>query len=112
MRRQLKADLSLVAVTVVWGASFPIMSVAFKNIPPYSFIAIRYWLAAIILGLFFINKIRDNGKKALVPGILIGIALGMGSILQAVGLTFTTPSKSGFITGLRVRLLQLQHIQL
>jgi drug/metabolite transporter (DMT)-like permease len=102
MTKQLKADLSLIAVTVVWGASFPIMSIAFKSVPPYSFIAMRYILSALILGMFFIKKFKSLNKDMFKPGILIGLALGVGCILQAVGLVYTTPSKSGFITGLNV----------
>ncbi|ERI94788.1 putative membrane protein [Clostridiales bacterium oral taxon 876 str. F0540] len=107
MTKQLKADLSLIAVTIVWGASFPIMSVAFKSIPPYSFIAIRYILAGLILGIFFIKKFRNFNSEMLKPGILIGLSLGLGCILQAVGLLYTTPSKSGFITGLNVVLVPI-----
>ena len=102
MTRQLKADLSLLAVTVVWGASFPIMSIAFKSVPPYSFIAMRYILSALILGIVFIKRFKSFNKEMLKPGIWIGLALGIGCILQAVGLLYTTPSKSGFITGLNV----------
>lgn len=102
MTKQLKADLSLLVVTVVWGASFPIMSIAFKSVPPYSFIAIRYILSALILGAAFMKKFKSFNKEMLKPGILIGLALGIGCILQAVGLVYTTPSKSGFITGLNV----------
>lgn len=107
MTKQLKADLSLLAVTVVWGASFPIMSIAFKSVPPYSFIAIRYILSGLILGIFFIKRFNNFSREMLKPGILIGIALGIGCILQAVGLTYTTPSKSGFITGLNVVLVPI-----
>lgn len=107
MTKQLKADLSLLAVTVVWGASFPIMSIAFKSVPPYSFIAMRYILSGLILGIFFIKRFNNFSREMLKPGILIGIALGIGCILQAVGLTYTTPSKSGFITGLNVVLVPI-----
>jgi drug/metabolite transporter (DMT)-like permease len=102
MTKQFKADLSLLAVTVVWGASFPIMSIAFKSVPPYSFIAMRYILSALILGIVFIKRFKGFNREMLKPGILIGLALGVGCILQAVGLVYTTPSKSGFITGLNV----------
>jgi drug/metabolite transporter (DMT)-like permease len=81
------------------------MSVAFKSVPPYTFIAIRYILAALILGVFFVNKFKNFNIKMLLPGILVGAALGLGCILQAVGLLYTTPSKSGFITGLNVVLV-------
>lgn len=107
MGNQLKADLSLAAITVVWGASFPIMSVAFKSVPPYSFIAIRYLLAGLILALIFMKKFKNINKPTIIAGIVIGCTLGMGSILQAVGLLYTTPSKSGFITGLNVILVPI-----
>jgi hypothetical protein len=45
MTKQLRADLSLLAVTVVWGASFPIMSIAFKIVPliySYKIFAFRF----------------------------------------------------------------------
>ncbi|MCM8712035.1 DMT family transporter [Clostridium sp. SYSU_GA19001] len=105
MTKQLKADLSLILVTVVWGASFPVMSVALKSVPPYSFIAIRYTLAAIILALIFFKKLKNFNKKVIKAGVLVGLALGAGSMLQAVGLIYTTSSKSGFITGLNVILV-------
>lgn len=107
MSRQLKADLSLILVTVVWGASFPIMSIALKSVPPYSFIALRYILASIILGLIFIKKFRGFKKNMIIPGILVGLSLGFGCILQALGLMYTTSSKSGFITGLNVVLVPI-----
>lgn len=107
MDNQIKADLSLVAVTVVWGASFPIMSVAFKSVPPYSFIAIRYLIAGLILALIFIKKFKSLNKATIIAGVVVGSSLGLGSILQAVGLLYTTPSKSGFITGLNVILVPI-----
>lgn len=102
MTKELKAELSLLAVTVVWGASFPIMSTALKYIQPYSLIALRYFIAALLLGIIINKKIMTADKKTIEAGILIGISLFLGCTLQVMGLKFTTPSKSGFITGLNV----------
>lgn len=102
MTKELKAELSLLAVTVVWGASFPIMSIALKYIQPYSLIALRYFIAALLLGIIINKKIMTADKKTIEAGILIGISLFLGCTLQVMGLKFTTPSKSGFITGLNV----------
>lgn len=107
MSKQLKGDLSLLLVTLVWGTSFPIMSIALKDVPPYSFIAIRYALAGIILAVFFIRKLKNIKLNTIKGGIYVGIALGFGVILQALGLVYTTPSKSGFITGLNVVLVPI-----
>jgi drug/metabolite transporter (DMT)-like permease len=102
MNRQLKGDLGLLGVTLLWGTSFPIMKVFLKDIPPYSFIAIRYFLSAIILAIIFNKKIRNINKDTIKAGIFIGLPLCLGSILQILGLLYTTPSKSGFITGFSV----------
>lgn len=102
MTKELKADISLVAVTVFWGLSFPIMSVALKTIPPYSYIAIRYTIGAIILGTFFRKKLKSISIKDFKIAGIIGVTLLIGIILQVVGLTYTTSSKSAFITGLNV----------
>lgn len=107
MTKELKAELSLLAVTVVWGASFPIMSTALKYIQPYSLIAIRYIIAALFLGIIINKKIMAADRKVLKAGILIGISLFLGCTFQAMGLKFTTPSKSAFITGLNVVLVPL-----
>ena len=102
MTRELKADLSLLLVTVVWGASFPVMSLMLKYIQPYSFIAIRYFLSGAILAIIFHKRFRYINKKTMNAAAIIGITLFLGSVFQVVGLVYTTPSKSGFITGLYV----------
>jgi drug/metabolite transporter (DMT)-like permease len=107
MRKQLKGDISLLLVTIAWGTSFPIMSIALKDIPPYSFIAIRYAFAGIILGVFFIKRFKNISLNTIKGGVFVGAALGFGVILQALGLVYTTPSKSGFITGLNVVLVPI-----
>lgn len=102
VKKEMKADLGLLGVTVVWGTSFPIMSVVLKYVKPYTLISSRYLLAGVILSLFFIKRLKKADKKTLLAGFYIGLSLLFGSGLQILGLMYTTPSKSGFITGLNV----------
>jgi drug/metabolite transporter (DMT)-like permease len=102
MRQELKADLALIGVTVFWGTSFPIMSIVLKSMPPYSFIAIRSTLGAMLLSAVFYKSFRKIKFKDIKAASLIGVSLLIGMIFQVVGLIYTTPSKSGFITGLNV----------
>jgi drug/metabolite transporter (DMT)-like permease len=102
MTKELKADLSLIGVTALWGASFPLMSMALKDIPTFSFIAIRYTLSALILAVVFYKNFKNISKITLKSGFIIGIVLFSGVAFQVAGLVYTTPSKSGFITGLNV----------
>jgi drug/metabolite transporter (DMT)-like permease len=100
--RQLKAELSLLAITIFWGASFPIMSIALKDVPPYTFIALRNLLGALLLAIVFYKRLKNINKKLILGATFIGVSLFLGSVFQMVGLVYTTPSKSGFITGLNV----------
>jgi drug/metabolite transporter (DMT)-like permease len=102
MRQELKADLALIGVTVFWGTSFPIMSIVLKSMPPYSFIAIRNTIGAALLAAVFYKSFRKINLKDIKAALLIGVSLLIGMIFQVVGLIYTTPSKSGFITGLNV----------
>ncbi len=102
MRQELKADLALLSVTLVWGTSFPIMSVALKETGPYTFLAYRYLVASLILLFVVFKRLKTIDKKTLEAGLFIGFPLFVGCILQIVGLVYTTPSKSGFLTGMNV----------
>lgn len=102
MTKEIKADLSLLLITVVWGGTFPITSVILKYVPPYSLIALRYLLAGLVLASIFYKKLLAMNRRTLKAGLLIGISVFLGTALQVVGMLYTTPSKSGFITGLNV----------
>jgi len=102
MTKQLKAELSLLSVTVVWGGSFPATSLALEYVPPYSLVALRYLVAGLILAVIFYKRLKNMNKETLKAGLFIGISIFIGTVLQVVGMLYTTPSKSGFITGLYV----------
>ncbi|MDW8800612.1 DMT family transporter [Clostridium sp. A1-XYC3] len=107
MTRELKADLSLLLITIIWGVTFPITSVILKYVPPYSLIALRYLLAGLILAAIFYKRLKTMNKETLKAGLLIGTSIFVGTALQVIGMLYTTPSKSGFITGLNVVIVPL-----
>lgn len=107
MRQELKADLALLSVTLVWGISFPLMSSALEYVGPYTFLAMRYLVAAIFLLPIVFKRLKNIKNKTVKGGVFIGLALFIGSILQTVGLVYTTPSKSGFLTGINVVLVPI-----
>lgn len=102
MSKQLKADLALLAVTAVWGSTFVITKNILNNISTYNFLALRFILAFIISGIIFYKNMLKIDKKTILYGFLIGAILFLGYAFQTIGLNYTTPSKSGFITGFSV----------
>lgn len=96
--------VGLVAVTVVWGATFVTVKEAVEEIPPFEFLTIRFALAWMALALLFpvrLSRLRTLGES-LRPGILAGIWLAAGYATQTLGLQRTSATNAGFITGLFV----------
>ncbi|MBM7615207.1 DMT family transporter [Alkaliphilus hydrothermalis] len=102
MTKQLKADLALLMVTIIWGSSFVLSKNALAYLPTYNFLAVRFILAALISAIIFYKNIISMDKDTLRYGLLIGVILFAGYAFQTVGLNYTTASKSGFITGFSV----------
>lgn len=102
-----KAELLLVVITVVWGATFVVVKGALADASPLVFIAIRFSLAGLLLAVVLGRGVLGLGWDVLGPGVLQGVFLFGGYALQTWGLMFTTPSKSAFITGFSVVLVPL-----
>lgn len=100
-----KAELLLVMVTAIWGATFVIVKGALAEASPLPFIALRFTAAGLLL-LLVLARGRVE-RAALVPGVVLGVFLFAGYAFQTWGLLYTTPSKSAFITGSSVILVPL-----
>ena len=105
MSRSLKAHILLVLVTFVWGATFVQIKDALHDISPLLFNAVRMTLAAVALALIYRKQVAELRKPALKAGLLVGLFLALGYEFQTTGLNLTTPSKSGFLTGVSVVLV-------
>ena len=99
--------LALVAVTAVWGATFVMVRDAVASIPPSTFVAYRFLVAAALLALARPRALTARRPGMLAAGIVTGVALFAGYAFQTVGLQYTTASNAGFITGLSVVLTPL-----
>lgn len=97
------ADGVLVVVTAIWGSSFVVVQDAVRLADPFTFLVLRFTLAAALLTLVDRRALAD--RKLIVAGVWLGALLFVGFITQTAGLQFTTPSRSGFLTGLSVLLV-------
>lgn len=105
------ADLILLWVTFVWGATFVMVKNAIAVLPPFSFNAIRFSLAALALAcliwLGHRSVLARWDRHLFKGGGQIGLWLFAGYAFQTFGLLFTTSAKAGFITGLSVVMVPL-----
>ena len=101
------ADGSLLAVALVWGATFVIVKNAIETMPVYQFLVIRFTLAFILIALSCFKTLKNFTLKEIKIGVILGIFLFLGYAFQTVGLQYTSASKAGFITGMAVVLVPL-----
>jgi drug/metabolite transporter (DMT)-like permease len=101
-------DGSLVAVALVWGATFVLVKQALADVSTLLFLTLRFSAAAAALAFVFRREFRaPNARASLLRGAFAGIFLFGGYVLQTAGLKFTSASKAGFITGLYVPLVPI-----
>ena len=96
------AVLSLFLTAAIWGLSYSAQAEAMKTMSPLIFVFLRYLLGTLmLLPAIFFNKKRPD-KTLFTGGILCGICLAGGEILQQFGLLYTSAGKAGFLTALYV----------
>ena len=101
------ALIALIAVTAVWGVTFVQVKDAVAVYPLFAFLAVRYAIAAGVLGVPAAPRVRSLGRPGLAAGVVLGVLGALGIGLQTAGLHRTTVSSTGFITGLYVVLTPL-----
>lgn len=98
-----RADAVLVSITAFWGVTFVVVKDAVVLADPFTFLALRFALGAVLLTLAAWRGIR--GAALVRAGTGLGVLLFVGFAAQTSGLQFTTPSRSAFLTGLSVLLV-------
>jgi drug/metabolite transporter (DMT)-like permease len=92
----------LMAVAAVWGGAFVAMKETLTRLDVISFLGWRFLIATFLLIIFRPRFFTKLSRTDFLKGICAGAFLGSGYIAQNVGLTLTTVSKTGFITGLYI----------
>jgi drug/metabolite transporter (DMT)-like permease len=102
------ADLALLVLTLVWGTTFTLVKrVLDAGTSPGVFLSLRFGLATAVLGALWLLRRSRTSPGLCRDGGMLGLAMFAGFALQTIGLRFTTPARSGFITGLAVVIVPL-----
>jgi drug/metabolite transporter (DMT)-like permease len=111
-KRQLIGSLILTLTAVIWGTAFAFQRSGVDRIEPITFTAARMTLSAVAVGLVVLFQRKDSNtdiaqqktKKAntIAGGLSCGFFLASASILQQMGIVYTSAGKAGFITALYV----------
>ncbi len=102
MKKQFRAELLLFISTFIWGSTFVFVKGSLSEASPLFFIALRFWIATVILFLVVVKTLPNLTKSTLFHGAVLGLLVYVGFATQTVGMEYTTASKSAFFTGLLV----------
>jgi len=105
--KRVRADLALLFCSFVWGATFVVVKDALSDASVFVYLAVRFSLAAVVMGVIYWRSLRTLDRRTLWAGVQIGFFMFGGYAFQTTGLGFTTPSKAALITGSSVILVPL-----
>lgn len=88
--------LALILANIIWGAAVPIFKLSIANIPPFIFLFIRFFIAALIFAPGVIAKYQPLAKKdmkniffASISGFTLAIAFLFLGLQKAPSLNFS-----------------------
>lgn len=104
MRRETKAIAETMATAILWGTSFPVISVGIKaGLGPLDFVFLRFAMAApILLVVAFVTRRDIMGLLRTRPVWVLGFLNAVGFLSQFVGQQFTDPSVAALLVNLSV----------
>lgn len=100
-----KAELALVLITLIWGATFVVVKRALDDVSALLFIALRFSAATLLLALVYRRRLALSARSW--GGVLAGLCLFLGYAFQTAGLRLTGAAKAAFITGMFIVLVPL-----
>jgi len=91
-RRQ--AVAGLVLVCLVWGTSFTVIKQTLHYTSPLILLGVRFGVATLVIA----GSLRGLTRKEAAGGLVLGGLFWAGFVFQTIGLQYTTPSRSAFLT--------------
>ena len=108
--QKLKGNMILLLTALIWGVSFIAQSKGVEEISPLAFNGIRSVLGGLVLlpVIFLLDRakkkkgmpVQKMDKTLILGGVICGVCLCVASTLQTIGMVYTSPGKSGFLTAL------------
>lgn len=118
MKNQIKSSTLLILATIIWGSAFVSQKVGMDHIGPFTFQAVRCFMAVMgmLVVIFFLDRNKTDGKtylsrwkdtKLWKGGLLCGIPLFLACNLQQLGLVEADSGKSAFLTAMYIVLVPI-----
>ncbi|MEH7523410.1 DMT family transporter [Bacillus sp. JJ1503] len=102
MNTQLKADFTMLVVTLFWGSSYLFMKMGLESIQGFNLIALRFGIAFVLAGLVFYKRFMHIDFQTIKYGFLLGTILFSAISVVTIGVKSTSVSNAGFLFSLAV----------
>ncbi|SJZ94541.1 DMT family transporter [Consotaella salsifontis] len=100
------ANSLLLLAGAIWGMGFIAQSSAMDAVGPWTYTAVRFALASLSVLPFAVREARRApqplSRRDWHGFLVVGAMMFLGSIIQQVGIAFTSVTNAGFLTGLYV----------
>lgn len=114
----LRQSALLLLAATIWGVAFVAQSVGAEYVGPFTFLASRSVIGMVVLLPYIwlwdrkkgLKEVQVDRKKSIIGGVCCGCLLFIASILQQIGIQYTTVGKSGFITAMYIVLVPIVSI--
>ncbi len=98
--RERRGDAALIGAAICFGTTFVVVQDAVARVEPLPFLGVRFAIGALVL--WPLARRRPATPVEVRHGIMSGVALTAGYVLQTIGLQYTGSATSAFITYLLV----------
>lgn len=101
-KHQLKGDLMMLFVTMLWGSSYLFMKMGINTIPEFNLVGLRFVLAFIVSAAVFYKRLKQIDTTIIKYGALLGFFLFGTLSTVTIGMNDTSVSNAGFIFSLTI----------
>ncbi len=112
LRTTMKAELALLGVAAIWGATFPVMKAALADASPLAYLVARFALASVLAAPLWPVLRGGMSRRELGAGLVLGGIIAASFAAQTIGLTRIGPARSAFLTSLYVAFVPLLSVPL
>ncbi len=102
MNTQLRADLSLLLVSLLWGMSYFLMDVSLTEVSAFMLNTYRFLGAFFLAVVFSFKWLTGLTKETVIMAAIIGLALSGVYIGATTAVLYTSLSNTGFLCALAV----------
>lgn len=99
-RITLWADLAVLGVALVWGASYPVAKGALAQMPVLLLIFHRFALSALLMSAVAFRDLRAAPRRDLAAGAVLGAILCAIFLFETWGVSLTTATNTALIISL------------